>query len=235
MLNPWENLKSVAEEFFSGGLRASGLRFGLGFIRGSEVKQQYYCEQRLDYMYSRGDIDLEHRENIARRIVSLTLGVVKRPVIEGWVRVPLIAVIEDVPVISSPDAMLVYRDRVKLVVKASITKNPNPQVYRGDIALAYLHLTMLKSLGFKIGSSKYYIVKGAEDEVFKALMELKNNGRILESNVKAMGMVYDENRANEMLSWAMAYWKKLRPPKPMPSKAKCSTCPYRELCPYSTR
>ncbi len=234
MPRPWENLKSIAEEFYSGNLRASGLRFGLGFIRGSEVKQQYYCEQRLDYMYSRGDVDLEHRESIARRIVSLTLGVVKRPVIKGWVRVPLIAVIEDVPVISSPDAMLVNRDRVELVVKASITKNPNPQVYRSDIALAYLHLAMLDSLGFRVGSSKYYIVKGVEDKVFKALVELRSSGKIMESNVKVIGVVYDENRAYEMLSWAMAYWKKLRPPKPMPSKAKCSTCPYRELCPHGT-
>ncbi len=235
MANPWENLKGIAEEFYSGSLRARGLRFGLGFIRGSEVKQQFYCEQRLDYAYSRGDVDLEHRENIARRIVSLTLGVVKRPVIKGWIRVPLIAVIEDVPVIASPDAILVNGDRVEVIVKASITEKPNPQVYRSDTVLAYLHLAMLHSLGFRVNSSKYYIVRGVKDEVFKALVELKNNGRITESNVKAVRIVYDEVRAREILSWAMAYWKKLRPPKPMPSKAKCSTCPYREVCPYSIR
>lgn len=229
---PWEKLRVLAEEFHEGELRNPSLRFSVGFLRGGEIKQQFYCEQRLHYRYLRGEVDLELREGIARRIVSMVLGVSRKPVGSGWVRVPLIGLLDDVPVISTPDALLVDGDRVLIVVKAATTSSPSPRIYSGDVALVHLYMLLLRELGFKLGNTKYYIVKGDSKNIFKALLELRSNGKITSRDLAVRVLAHDEESAWTTTSWALAYWKNLRPPTPRPSPTKCSSCPYRDICPY---
>jgi len=237
--NPWSKLEDLAEQFRNGDLRNPDLRFNIGFLRGGEIKQQFYCEQRLHYQYLKGGVNLEIRESIARRIVSMVLGVSRKPKVTGWLRIPLISVIDDVPLISAPDALLVEDTRVKLIVKAStITiSKAKPRIYEGDKALAYLHMLLLDELGFNLNSTRYYIVKGPSEEVFKALIELRNNGKILNTydNLSIYVLAHDEDYSRKIISWALAYWKKLRPPKPNPSKHKCTHCTYKNFCPYAIR
>ena len=237
--NPWDKLKDLAEQFRNGDLRNPNLRFNIGFIRGSEVKQQFYCEQRLHYQYLKGEVNLEMRESIARRIVSMVLGVSRKPKVTGWLRIPLIGVIDDVPIISTPDALLVEDSKVKLIVKVLTTTidKAKPRIYGGDRALAYIHMLLLDELGFNLNNTKYYIVKGPSNEVFKALIELRNSGRILStySNSLIYTLAYDEDYSRRIISWALAYWKKLRSPKPNPSKHKCIRCSYKDFCPHAIR
>ena len=228
MHDPWRNLKELAQRFRDGELRAPNIRFNLGFLRGSEIKQQFYCEQQLHFKYSRGDIDLEFRQSLARRIVSKVLVESRRPVTHGWIRIPLIYPVEDVPIITSPDAILVKDNEILLVVKASTSRYP--RLGLGDEALARLQLYMLDLLGFKVSDTKYYVVKGSRDELIEALLYIKNN-RIPSGSVRTHILVHDEKRARELISWALAYWTFKRGPKPSPSTSKCSRCPYRDICP----
>ncbi len=231
MHDPWHNLKEIAQQFYDGELRALNIRFNLGFLRGGEIKQQFYCEQQLHFKYSRGDVDLEFRQNVARRIVSMVLVESRRPVTYGWIRIPLIYPVEGVPIITSPDAILVRDNEVLLVVKASTSRYPRLSL--GDEALARLQLYMLSLLGFKVLNTKYYIVKGSRDDLVEALLYIKNN-RIPLGNVRTHTLVHDEERAREMISWALAYWTFKRDPKPNPSTGKCSKCSYRNVCPVQS-
>ncbi len=228
MNNPWLNLKEIAQRFHNGELRASHVRFGLGFIRGSEIKQQFYCEQQLHFRYSRGEVDLESRQSTARRIVSMILVESRKPITYGWIRIPLIYVIEDIPIITTPDSILVRGDEILLIVKASTSKYTRLSL--GDEALARLHLYILSLLGFKVSNTKYYIVKGDRNELIEALLYIKNN-RVPPRSIKTHVLVHDEKRAEELISWALAYWTFKRGPRPNPSPGKCNRCPYREICP----
>ncbi len=228
MHDPWRNLKEIAQQFYDGELRAPNIRFNLGFLRGNEIKQQFYCEQQLHFKYSRGDVDLEFRQNVARRIVSMVLVESHRPVTYGWIRTPLIYPVEGVPIITSPDAILVKDNEVLLVVKASTSKYSKLSL--GDEALARLQLYMLSLLGFKVSNTKYYVVKGSRNHLIEALLYIKNN-QVPLGNVKTHILVHDEKRAREITSWALAYWTFKRGPKPSPSAGKCNKCPYRNICP----
>lgn len=233
--DPWKKLRVLAEEFHEGILRNPSLRFSVGFLRGSEIKQQFYCEQKLHYHYLKGEVDLGFRENVARRIVSMVLGVSRRPISSGWIRIPLIGLLDDVPIISTPDALLVKENSILIVVKASTTDNPSPRIYDGDIALARLHMLLLGELGFRLGNTRYYIVKGDKENVFRALLELRSSGKITSRDLAVQVLVHDEVAARRTISWALAYWKNLRPPAPRPSPIKCSKCPYRDICPHPTK
>lgn len=228
MTNPWHNLKEIAQQFYGGELRAYNIRFNLGFLKGSEIKQQFYCEQQLHFKYSRGDINLEFRQNDARRIASMVLVEYHRPIAQGWIRVPLIYPIKGIPVITSPDAILIRNNEVLLVVKASTSRYSKLSL--GDEALARLQLYMLDLLGFKVSNAKYYVVKGDRYSLTEALVYIKNNQRP-SRNVRTHILVHDERLAREIISWALAYWTLKRGPKPNPSTSKCSKCPYRNVCP----
>ncbi len=228
MGDPWQNLLELAQQFYEGWLRASNIRFNLGFLRGSEIKQQFYCELLLHFKYSRGEVDLEQRQNTARRIVSKVLVESRRPVRYGWIRIPLVYPVKGVPVITSPDAILVNEDKIIAIVKASTSRFL--RLSPGDEALARLQMYMLEFLGFNTLETRYYIVKGSRDELVEALLYIKNN-KVPPPKVKTHILVHDEQRAEELVSWALAYWTYKREPRPNPSPGKCRKCPYRSICP----
>jgi len=228
MANPWMYLRDIAQQFYEGELRAPHIRFNLGFLKGSEIKQQFYCEQQLHFKYSRGDVDLESRQSSARRIVSMILVESRKPVRYGWIRTPLIYSLEGVPIITTPDAILVREDEILLIVKASTSRYSRLSL--GDEALARLQLYILDLLGFKVSNTKYYIIKGNRSELIEALLYVKNKQTPPE-NIRTHILVHDEERARGLISWALAYWTFKRDPKPNPSAGKCNKCPYRSVCP----
>ncbi len=232
-MNPWHKLRELAEEFDRGYLRAQGLRFSLGFLRGSEVAQQFFCEMKLHIQYERGEVDYEQRRLAARNLVRKVLGA-KRLVTRGWSSLPLVAVLHDVPVVSSLDAALVDGDRVELVVKAREAK-PSRKLYATDEALARLHLLMLEELGFKVSTAKYVFIRGSREALASALMQLQQGKIPLPGEELSVHVLsHDPARSEEMIGWALAYWLMKRPPQAMPSRNKCANCPYRSLCPATS-
>lgn len=230
----WRRLAELAESFSAGALRARGLRFGLGYLRGSEVRRQFYCELMLHYDYERGLVDLGARDRSVRELVARALGVSRRPVERGWVRVPLVAEVLGVPVIASPDAMLVSGNSVEAVVKASESRSK--RIYPSDEAVARLHLYMLRSLGFDVSGARYYYVKAPAELLGEVLAELKEGRAPAPAGgAYVYTFAYDERRCRDLLSRALAYWKMLRDPEPSPSPARCGGCPHSAACPHAAR
>ena len=227
----WRKLRELAEEFKRGILRAKGLRFDVGYLRGYEISQQFYCEYKLHLDYEKGLVNLEVRNTSTKRMVMRLLSVSKTPTDRGWIRVPLIGLVFSIPVITTPDAIYVENDEVKYVVK--VYESSARRLYLSEEAIARLHLYLLSQLGFDVSNAKYYLIKGDKQQIRQVLKQLMGELEASHPSAFIYRLAHDELRASELLSWAIAYWRSVRDPVPRPSAGKCAACQHASYCPYS--
>jgi len=237
-------LKNYLKELNEGILRANKpLRFGLGFLRVSELIQQLYCELKLHYTYSQGVEPEYKRRYIIRKMLDIYLNAEKKAKATNgnfYVKLPLIAPIREIPVIGSPDAIFFERYNPKIILR--IRKSRSLKIYPEDEARGLIYGALLEKLGFKINDLKYVIIIAKDLEgllelipsISKSIVKREGISIKEKHNVRIAVRVYNSKEAEELINYLLSYWEMLREPRPNPSKSKCYLCKYSRICPYSS-
>jgi len=242
-MDPFTQLKNNLRGLNEGSLRSDKpLRFGLGFLKVSELVQQVYCELRLHYMYSKGIEPEYKRRSIIRKLLELYFQVEKdidkARTGRAYMRIPLTSIIQGVPIIGTPD-MILFDHYIPLAI-LRVKKSNKLKIYPEDEVRGLIYGRLLEALGFNVIALKYIIVvvKDLKDildilhEVVDSIVKEEYHVTPI-PNVRIAIRVYNGKEAEELLSYLLSYWKILREPKPNPSKPKCSRCEYSSICPHS--
>ncbi len=204
------------------------------------ISDQLYCEALLDFrIKNNGYENVEPGE--ARRIAQ---EVIRKLRLEGkkrLVRFPIAGKVKGLYFVMSPDAMIVEKGKVKAIVRVRLRKSL--RIYESDFSLLYIMGLVLNEQRLLAENAiLLVIISNDPDSLKRSLDSLANLAnkevnfaeaiKTLDENSKAAYRLYDREAALALLEKIIGYWKGERAPIALPSERKCSSCPFRNLCPY---
>ena len=213
------------------------LRHGLPYVTPSLLASQAFCEYRLDTQLRAGVIGAP-RPSDARRLVEAILQVRRlipnTPPPSGRLALsaPLAAIVDGVPVVGRPHAMLFTSRGLEAIVVGKLTSRPS-RVFETDRVKLYAYAVLVEASGFRVPSSARLIVVAARQprELAEALKTLEANG--VRAGVVGEAYVHvlahDPLLERDLISRLLAYWKGLREPARKVGPW-CNACPFRETC-----
>ena len=229
LLEALESMRLVLEAISSG--EYCCLRHGLPYITVGDLVRQALCEMRLHYEYSRGGVG-EARRRELRVLVEAVLEA-RRRVSEGFsdgvLSTPLAAVVEGVPVVGRPDAILVSRGRVEAIVWAKVSRSTRVKPW--DRVRLYSLGLLADYGGLPRSSLKLVLVVAPEPAgLIEPLKLLRNRVEPGQGDGYSVHVLaYDREVALNYVGPLLAYWKGLRDPVARRSRA-CMDCPFRSIC-----
>ncbi len=201
-----------------------------GAVTGWLLEATMYCEYRSLLEAKRaGPVRPGQARLLARRMLEAIRGAR-----DGWARLTVAGEALGVPVIVSPDAVLVEKGRPRVLLRAR--RRRTLRSYPGDWApLMLAALALDEALG------------GLDADLILALVLAVDNARLADalSAVKAQGprpargdgwlvstRVYDRGSAEAALREPISLIAGRRRPRP-PPPGRCAKCPWRGECPWA--
>ncbi len=230
LLEALEKQKQLLDAISSG--EYCCLRHSLPYVTVSDLALQAYCEMRLHLALARGAVG-EPRRRELRLLVEAVLKASKR--VRGdcdniALSIPVAGVVEGVPVVGRPDAILVRGGRVSAIVWAKVSKRLKPAMWDRVRLLALALVADYGGLPMTNPTHLVLVVGETPSAVKKGLQALIVGEDLVGSDYTIYQMVYDRLDALKWVAPLLAYWRGEREPRPRPSRG-CSKCPYRDVCP----
>lgn len=233
-LQAMEELKLLLEAV--GGGEYCCLRHGLPYLRPSLLARQAFCEMQVELMLRRGVEKIVYRDErlLVEAILEARRHLVKapsRPRIA--ISIPLAALVDSVPMLGRPDALLVEKGRIVGLVRLKIGSN---RVSRSDLVRLYSYglIVDYSPLPSKENLNLLLVTANSKTDAIGKLQALKQAFEENKPLYRVEGVhsfAYDRGYALQMLSPYLQYWVGARDLQASPSPAKCSRCELRVECP----
>jgi CRISPR/Cas system-associated exonuclease Cas4 (RecB family) len=226
----------------------SNLRFGVPFIKVSDIAQQFYCEKHieLEYQYGRPATEaMETGEEAHERLLEGVKKVSREKVFERIASGTPILIHEmllctyfrNVPVVGIADAVLFDGARPVFLFEFKFPKVPIPRAHHH--VQAQLYCLLLRELGFDTSALNYVLVlapPGSKNQELAKLVcsrvahatMLEPRMRIASANV--IIRKFDSKSARQSLAWGIDFWLNNRKAKPTSKQEKCAHCYFRSKC-----
>ncbi|NPA05479.1 MAG: hypothetical protein GXO09_05240 [Crenarchaeota archaeon] len=208
------------------------LRHGLPYVRVSMMVGQLLCERRLDYELSEGRIEVHVRE-LMRLLRPLLASARSLAGCSGGrlvVSMPVAALIDRVPVVGRPDAILFEDCRVAAIVRLKEAERAS----RLDEARLRLYGLLVDYSPLPHAEPLRLIEVCSVDRrvLAEALLALRGGGieglKAVEG-CRVYSWIYDRGSALQLFSRLAGYWLGLRAPMPRPGRL-CMECRWRGVC-----
>jgi hypothetical protein len=232
LVEAMEKLRQLLEALGAG--EVCCLRHGLPYVTASDLVRQATCEMRLHLDYSQGRL-VEPRRRELRLLVEAVLRA-RRSLPKLLPRrlalsLPLAGIVEGVPLVARPDAIVVLDGRVEAIVWAKVSPRPRLgwldrlRLYAIGLAADYGGLPLREDAKLVLVAAR------TREALVHGLEAVRDEGArpLATSDYAIHVLAYDRAVALETLAALLAYWRGEREPAPRPSKL-CSSCPYRDTC-----
>ena len=244
-MSAWDRFLQAIEELrllleAIGGGEYCCLRHGLPYLRPSLLARQAFCEMQVELMLRKGVERVVYRDE--RLLVEAVLEAKRRlarvptkPRIA--VSMPLAALVNNIPMLGRPDALLVEKGRVMGLLHLKIGSN---RVLRSDLARLFSYGLMVdySPLPSRENLSLLLLIADSKTSAIEKLQALKQAFEDNEPLYRVEGVrlfAYDRGYAFHFLSPFLQYWIGAREPLASPIRTKCSRCELGWACPaYST-
>ncbi len=207
------------------------LRHGLPYVRVSMLVSQLVCERRLDLDLREGLVEVKAREllKLLRPLMDSRRRLLSCSGRRLVVSLPLAAVVEGVPVVGRPDALLVDDCRVSAVIRVK----ESGRFSRLDEARLRLYGLLLDYSPLPRSSVLRLVqVYGDRECIAEAVLRARESGvealRGLRG-CRASILVYDRGSALSLFSRLAGYWLGARDAVPRPGWP-CRECRWRGVC-----
>ncbi|ABM80282.1 hypothetical protein [Hyperthermus butylicus] len=212
------------------------LHHGLPYVTPGLLANQAFCEMRLELGFLSGEVEAPRKPSDARVLVEAVLQarrLLPRKLVERLaLSTPVAALLQNVPVIGRPHAILLAHGRVEAIVIGKITSRPS-RLYHSDRVKLYAYAQLLEAAGFRLTPGTKLVLAAAHSP-----RELAEALKVLENEIKPASLgnsyihvlAHDPAAEEELLAPLLAYWRGEKPAQPRPGPW-CSTCPYRSKCP----
>lgn len=241
------------------GLATAGptFRHDLSSVSVSSIAQQFYCEQKVEQEYTRGEIPSEvkdtgtelHEEILAMQRVNvedLIVHIETAPIVTA--SFGLRARVGELQVVGVPDAVVFEKSKPTWLIELKTTRGDHTRLWREQLLQAKIYGLLLDRMGFDCSSLRLVMVKmrqdgsleGEQKRVMLNLIRvalLKNRTQSLEQAYALKFFInpHDPLDAENSVLWAQDYWLQRRPPVPTKKPSKCMSCEYSDVCPDSLR
>lgn len=236
--------------------RKGNLKFDLNYVKVSDIKEQFYCEQQVELRKIHGEIENERtrlgtdahqslladsvsikNEEALRRIFTSRRGTIIR-------EMSLAAKHNGVAIIGSLDCVIFAKGFPLLLLDFKFKRNV--RIYDPELLQAGLYSYLLNRMGFDTSLLRFGIV--AADSMLRGSKELvKIHNDIIKK-------YYDHDYVDTMidgkrvvialrkfempsvtkdLDWALPFWLMQREPVPTKVRAKCNVCDFKNTCQFS--
>jgi len=241
LLRGLEELHNLIEYIGKGGYCC--LRYGLPYIKASDIADLVYCPQKKHYDLTLGSNTSTQRMREARIVAEMVLKARKRvkTVMEKqYISIPLASVINNVALIGRPDIVIIENCKIYGVLVAKKTENHNKVYAREKLYLKTLGVIAEKSPLPSSQNMRLYLIKASGSrELVQAVKRFKR-GELKTTTCTPDYCVYVYYHEPEIvhrdLARLLAYWiDSTLAPKALPSKSKCIRCPYHHICPFSAK
>jgi len=237
-LQAMEELKLLLEAV--GGGEYCCLRHGLPYLRPSLLARQAFCEMQVELMLHKGVEKVVYRDE--RLLVEAVLEARRRLVrvpsrSRIAISIPLAALIDSIPMLGRPDALLVEKGRIVGLVRLKIGSN---RVSRGDLVRLYSYglIVDYSPLPSKENLDLLLVVANSKTDAIRKLQTLRQAFESSKPLYRVEGVhlfAYDRGYALQILSPYLQYWIGSRDPQASPSPTKCSRCELRVECPLHSK
>jgi hypothetical protein len=236
------------DEFLNTARKAkSDLRFGVPFVKASDLARQFYCEKwvELVYQYERPvteamEAGKKAHEGLLEGIRKVSEEQVLQDIVSGIPvfvhEMPLCAFFKDIPILGFADAVFFDGARPVFLFEFKFTRVPIPFAYHH--VQAQLCCLLLRELGFDTSALHYVLVlapPGSNREFMRLVCAkvvhataLEPRTQILSANV--IVRKFDHKKSKQNLAWAIDFWLNKREAKPTSKREKCARCDFRTKC-----
>ena len=211
------------------------------YIPASLLDEQEYCEMKLHYNILKDENITPKAPGEARKAMEALYRERSHRFAgeSGFKRISVIGEIEGLPFAASPDAALVKDGKVLALIRGRIRRNLS--IYDSDFTLLLIAALLVDSNGRASDDMKLVVaVAVTPADLREVAKKIKSEGvksMLITDGRSAIGKVevriYDREAALTRIMPLLEYWKGERPPRAMPSPAKCSVCNYATECEYA--
>ncbi len=209
------------------------LRYGLPYVRVSDIVMLAYCPLRLHYhMETYSEREIARRKAELRILVKALLEARRGLESSGrlFLSLPLAAVIEGVPVIGRPDVLIVENCKVKGVVVVKKTMRVGKVYFEERVKLYLYGLLVDYSPLPSANTLSLLFIKTPPEKTVDALLQLRE-GLSSGNGYSVYRFVYDRADALRAVDVLLKYWAgEWVEPKPRPAPSKCMKCPFSNKC-----
>lgn len=232
------------------------LKFDLPYIKVSDIKQQYYCEQQVELKKIHGEAESEQtklgtdaHERLLEGSVSIKDEDAIRKIFTSkqsltFREMRLVAKHKGVNILGQAD--YVHFDKGLPLLVLDYKFKQKVAVYDNELLQAGLYSYLLNKMGFDTSRLKYGVV--AADSTLKdnvKLIFLPNLIRTKYPNQKYIDLTvasrqvavviteFSPEKVVKDLDWALPFWMKQRDAIPTKMKAKCNKCDFKDTCDFS--
>ncbi|MET1101260.1 MAG: hypothetical protein ABWW69_02105 [Pyrodictiaceae archaeon] len=236
-----EELRTLIEAIRAG--EYCCLRYGLPYIKVSDIMMLYYCGAKLDFAMRLGREEGQRARLRELRVLAEALLRAKGRISEaacskGFVSIPLAAIVEGIPIIGRPDSIMIEKCRVKSLIWLNMTKNVRRIREWHRVRMYLLGLIADYSPLPVDNDVDLYIVNFSSTlAARKALQQLREGeGAGCGDDYCVIRLVYDRGVALGSTGGILRYWvDETIKPIPRPASTKCSLCEFRNICPYAVQ
>lgn len=225
------------------------LRFDKQILFVNEIAAQYFCEKKVEMLYSHGRVETESKDRGTAAHEKLVENSEKISVEKVWEEIhlekpvevhemPLMAEYDGLPIMGRPDCVLFDKGEPALVLEFKFSSFKRPFHDHHIQAGAYCFL--LEKMGFNVGGLHYGIVMASSEAKDDSSLTEKVINTIIErgveepivdiENTQVYLSKYDVNKVSNELEWATKYWKQEREAIPTNNPNKCRRCEYNNRC-----
>lgn len=227
------------------------LRFGKTYVTVSEIAQQFYCEEKLNILYREGKIqtlelelgELIHEEFFKGKEISIEDLLQKIEEVEKIVvTFPICTIVNEIPIIGIPDAIILNKSKVIGVVELKTSNKWLYKIFKPEYVQIQTYAYILKKWNLLSKDVKLFLVKIKRDvELTKALRnEIFNKILLLVNKIFYESTIITQNYVIHVLNfdygiescikWALKFWTMERKEYISKNPNKCKSCEFRHLC-----
>jgi CRISPR/Cas system-associated exonuclease Cas4 (RecB family) len=256
--NSWErvlsNFNSVMDEVRQDS--KGSLKFDLRFVKVSDIKEQFYCEQQVELKKIHGTVETERTKigtDAHEKLLADSISIKKEEAFRKIFTSPLPVILRettvaarhnDIAIVGVADCVIFYKSIPLLLLDYKFKKRI--RVYDDELFQAGLYSYLLNKMGFDT-SRLHYGVVAADSELrgnkqlsqihHEIISKYRNqthiDAEIENRQVSIVLKPLDIQKITKDLEWALPFWMKQRDPIPTKMKAKCNACEFKETCEYS--
>jgi hypothetical protein len=232
-------------------------RHAQSFVKVSHLAAQYFCELKLHFDITRGEVPTEgkirgiriHREVLPMKKIpleQLRSEIETKPQLISTFL--LVAKAGELVVAGLPDAIMTSKGVPRFLIELKTTEVGIGRLWEGEAVQARVYGLLLDVMGFDCSGLKLAIVKTCQSllscQERRKLMSrivgiLLGDPRDVESEYKGQmrvfGLPYSRTEAMRDVILAQDYWLCRREAVPTNSVGKCRRCVHGSICQYSDR
>ena len=235
--------------------QGQSFRHGISMVPTSGIAGQYYCEQKVEMEYLHGEIETEAKtegEILHKQMIQMTkttLGNLIKNIKKRKILVasfPIFARFSGLVIAGVPDAVVFLKGTPMYLIELKTTKGDTSRLWKDQLVQVGTYGLILEEMGFDCSKLKLVVIRIRRQEELSAqykqnLMRtsitdlLKGGQKTMTSKSESTTHVIDYDMQDVItdLKWAEAYWLSQREPIPTQNIARCRSCEFNDVCPYS--